>query len=66
MDLKLSDYVGTLMVNLSQLRRIDYDAYLRLSSEWLDLHSSNNDTIENVVALERRVIRACGGEDDEA
>jgi hypothetical protein len=60
MDLSLSDYVGTLMVNLSELRRIDYDAYLELSSEWLDLHTSNNDTIENVIALERRVIRACG------
>jgi hypothetical protein len=51
-----SDYVGTLMVNLMELRRHDFKTYLRLSAEWLDMVDTAS--IEDIVALENRVIAA--------
>jgi hypothetical protein len=51
-----SDYVGTLMVNLMELRRRDFKTYLRLSAEWLDMVDTAS--IEDIVALENRVIAA--------
>ena len=57
-SLTRADYVGTLSVNLMALRRVDFDAYLRFSSEWLDMVDVAS--IEEIVALEARVLRALG------
>jgi hypothetical protein len=56
-SLSRSDYVGTLVVNLMRLRDLDSKAYLRLSSEWLGMQDTAS--IEEIVELEQRVIRAC-------
>jgi hypothetical protein len=51
-----SDYMGTLIVNLMELRRHDFVSYLCLSSEWLDMLDTAS--IEEIVKLENRVIEA--------
>jgi hypothetical protein len=51
-----SDYVGTLMVNLMELRRHDFTTYRRLASEWLDMVDTAS--IDAIVELENRVIEA--------
>jgi hypothetical protein len=56
--LKLSDYVGTLLVNLFELKRHDYDSYDRLAREWEVMNVEDRVTTEAVVELENRVIDA--------
>lgn len=56
MQLRLSDYVGTLLVNLHQLKRHNYDVYDRLAREWEVMNVEGRVTIEDVISLENEVI----------
>lgn len=56
--LQRSDYVGTLMVNLFELKRHDYDTYDRLAREWEVMNVEDRVTIEEIIALEERVLEA--------
>jgi hypothetical protein len=53
-----SMFGGTLLVNLFELKRHDYDSYDRLAREWEVMNVEDRVTTEAVVELENRVIDA--------
>jgi hypothetical protein len=58
-QITLRDCIGTLQMNLMDLRGRDLEAYLLLASEWLDMLGETNLTKQDVIKFEERVITAC-------
>jgi hypothetical protein len=63
-DVSLQDCIGTLTMNLMNLRRVDFDAYITLGNEWIDQvwyvtnRMAEDSAKHYVLGLEGRVIAA--------